>query len=411
MPSTGAGRRPRLLVLASTYPRWADDPEPGFVHELSRRLVDRFEVHVLAPHAAGARTRELLDGVCVHRYRYAPARWESLVNDGGIAANLRRDRWKLVLVPGFLFAQWLWLCALQLRYRFDVLHAHWLIPQGLFAAVLRRLGGPPYLVTAHGADVLALRGRLLAMLRRIAGAGAARVCAVSEALRAHLYEEGLSRPIEVLSMGVALHERFRLSPQPQVVRGRVLFVGRLVEKKGLACLLEALPTVLASDPGLELLVVGSGPLMEPLVQQVARLKLERHVRFLGARPQPDLPPLYQSAAVVVAPFVQAAGGDEDGLGLVVIEALGCGCPALIGAVPASAVFDGIDGLWRVDARDTPALARRLVEMLGDASLQDDEARERRRRAVLRWDWSEIASRHAELLCASMDPRLSAEPYP
>ncbi|MBL2545111.1 glycosyltransferase family 4 protein, partial [Klebsiella pneumoniae] len=55
--------RPRLLVLASTYPRWANDHELSFVHDLAKRLADRFEVVVLCPHAPGAASRELLDGV------------------------------------------------------------------------------------------------------------------------------------------------------------------------------------------------------------------------------------------------------------------------------------------------------------------------------------------------------------
>src|SRR5690606_35496267 len=81
------GSRPRLLVLTSTYPRGDGDPEPGFVHELARRLVGRFQVTVVCPHAVGAATREDMDGVHVVRYRYAPERWETLVNDGGIVRS------------------------------------------------------------------------------------------------------------------------------------------------------------------------------------------------------------------------------------------------------------------------------------------------------------------------------------
>ena len=82
-----------LLVLASTYPRWAGDPEPSFVHELARRMGTEFRVIVVCPHAMGAKQKELLDGVEVVRYRYAPERWETLVNDGGIVANLKARRW------------------------------------------------------------------------------------------------------------------------------------------------------------------------------------------------------------------------------------------------------------------------------------------------------------------------------
>ena len=97
--------RPRLLVLASTYPRWQDDPEPAFVHELSKRLVPDFDVLVLTPHAPGAAVEETMEGVRVVRYRYAPARFETLVSSGGIVGNLRAARWKWLLVPLFLFAQ------------------------------------------------------------------------------------------------------------------------------------------------------------------------------------------------------------------------------------------------------------------------------------------------------------------
>lgn len=80
----------RLLVLTSTYPRWPNDPEPGFVHELAKRLTGYFQVQVLAPQAFGARRQEILDGVDVVRFCYAPVWLQTLVNDGGIVTNLKR---------------------------------------------------------------------------------------------------------------------------------------------------------------------------------------------------------------------------------------------------------------------------------------------------------------------------------
>ena len=93
--------RQTILVLASTYPRWRGDHEPGFVHELNRRLVDEFDVHVVCPHAPGAASYEVMDGVSIHRFRYAPEALETLVQDGGILANLNRSHWKWGLVPFF----------------------------------------------------------------------------------------------------------------------------------------------------------------------------------------------------------------------------------------------------------------------------------------------------------------------
>ncbi|MGH8399555.1 MAG: glycosyltransferase, partial [Gammaproteobacteria bacterium] len=177
--------RPRLLVLASTYPRWQDDPEPGFVHELSRRLTERFEVAVLAPHAAGAKSEEIMEGVHVFRYRYAPARWETLVNAGGIINNLKRRPWKWLLVPVFLLAQMWATWRLIRRWHPDVIHAHWLIPQGLLVAMLASMDRhiPPLVVTSHGADLFALRAAPLVALKRFVIRHAAAITVVSRVMQ------------------------------------------------------------------------------------------------------------------------------------------------------------------------------------------------------------------------------------
>ncbi|HEX5339905.1 MAG TPA: glycosyltransferase, partial [Gammaproteobacteria bacterium] len=177
--------RPRLLVLTSTYPRWQDDPEPGFVHELSRRLTERFEVAVLAPHAAGAQTEEIMEGVQIHHYRYAPARLETLVSDGGIIANLQRKPWKWLLVPVFLLAQ-LWATRrLIRRWHPDVIHAHWLIPQGLLVTMLMSMNRQvsPFVVTSHGADLFALRAAPLVALKRFVIRHAAAITVVSRVMQ------------------------------------------------------------------------------------------------------------------------------------------------------------------------------------------------------------------------------------
>ena len=77
----------RLLVLTSTFPRWHGDHEPAFVFDLARRLTDRFEVTVLAPHAPGALAEEYMDDVRVHRFRYAPERLELLAYEGESRAS------------------------------------------------------------------------------------------------------------------------------------------------------------------------------------------------------------------------------------------------------------------------------------------------------------------------------------
>lgn len=397
-------RRPILLVLASTYPRWHGDPEPGFVHELAKRLVGRFRVVVVGPHALGALTQEVIEGVEVHRYRYAPVRWQTLVNNGGIVTNLRRSKWKLLLVPGFILAQACAAWRICRRMRVDVVHAHWLFPQGLLAVFLRMVAGRdlPFIVTSHGADLYALRGRVWDTVKRIVTRSATAVTAVSNVMREDLTRLGTqAEKIHVLPMGVDLADRF--TPDDTTRNpGEILFVGRLVEKKGLRHLLDAMPAILARHPGAHLTIVGFGPEESELKAQAKQFSIDDKVTFIGAIEQSLLPALYRRAAVFVAPFVEAASGDREGLGLVTVEAIGCGCPVVVGDLPAVRdVLDPThDASMLVTPGDAHALADAVSAVLADPEGTRDATLRLRRRTSSLFDWSSVASRYGKLLAGT-----------
>jgi glycosyltransferase involved in cell wall biosynthesis len=391
--------KPRLLVLASTYPRWAEDVEPGFVHELTRRLTDSFEVSVITPHAPGALSEQMLDGVHIQRYRYAPLRWETLVHGGGIVTNLKRSPWKLALVPGFIAMQWWAVRRALKRAPVAVVHAHWLLPQGL---VVRALGerAPAYVVTSHGADLFALRGEWFARLRRAVVARAAAVTVVSAAMREQVLHETPTAAVEVLPMGVDTVQRFTPDSTQPREPAELLFVGRLVEKKGLRHLLDALPAVLVRHPATRLTIAGFGPEQASLQQQVQRLGLQAHVNFLGAVAQSQLPALYRRASLFVAPFVKAQGGDQEGLGLVVAEAMACGCPVLVGDVPA--VHDLVSGETGVivAAVDTAGLAAAIDAVLIDPAGAAARAERARARVLAHFGWDAVAANYRAVLLAA-----------
>jgi glycosyltransferase involved in cell wall biosynthesis len=390
--------RPRLLVLASTYPRWEDDPEPAFVHELAKRLVPDFDVLVLTPHAPGAAVEQTLEGVRVVRYRYAPASVEMLVSGGGIVANLRATGWKWMLVPLFLcaqmFATWKWMRT----WKPAVVHAHWLIPQGFVAALARRMLGvhTPLLVTSHGADLFALRGSVADAMKRFVLAQAAAVTVVSETMRHSVVALGRDPAIvSVEPMGVDLSVRFAPDAAAARSAGELLFVGRLVEKKGLRVLIDAMPAVLRARPDTTLTIAGFGPEEAERRAQVRALGLDAAVRFIGPIRQAELPALYRRAAVFVAPFVEAASGDQEGLGLVAIEAAGCGCPVVYSALPATRDALPPGGPHRaVPPGDAAALATALIDTLQSPAATNDTFL-----AALRdrYDWRARAASYRALL--------------
>lgn len=389
--------QPVLLVLASTYPRWHGDPEPAFVHELSRRLLDAYEVHVITPHFSGALRNEILDGVHVHRFLYAPVVWETLVSNGGMLSNLKRTPLKWLLVPGFLLAMLFSFLRLQVLLKPAAIHAHWIIPQGLVVALSRLVCRTrPVVLTSHGADLYSLKGCLLTGIKRWILRNVDELTVVSRSMLSGASLLGVnSDKLRVLPMGVDLDSRFTPKEGPRS-NNLLLFVGRLVEKKGLAYLLDALPTLRTKNPGLRLRVVGFGPLEQELRRQAERLSLLDCVEFIGAVSQEQLVRHYREASMLVAPFVRAENGDVEGLGLVAIEAIGCHCPVLLGDVPAVRDVLGDASEWIVDPRNEEALIRKINQLL----VCPDEAQRKvsilRKELYARFSWQAVADSYRRL---------------
>jgi glycosyltransferase involved in cell wall biosynthesis len=346
----------------------------------------------------------------VVRYRYAPRRWQTLVNNGGIVTNLRRSRWKWLLVPGFVLGQYLVARRLMRERAIEVIHAHWLLPQGLIARSLGRRAHVPYVVTSHGGDLFGLRGRILTALKRKVAASCAAMTVVSSAMRDEAGRLGLQPPqLYVLPMGVDLRERF--VPDPQQVRAidELLFVGRLVPKKGLPHLLDAMPAVLARRPATVLNIVGFGPEENALKAQARRLGIESSVKFAGATPQHELPALYRHASLFVAPFIRDASGNQEGLPVVLMEAIGCGCPVVVGNV--AGVQDLLGDAAReisVQPEDTAALAAAILASLEDPQQAAIRAKAIRDAAAARVDWQHIADGYASVIQSCMEQRSGTE---
>ena len=390
-------KKPKILVISSTYPRWLNDPEPGFVHELSKRFADNFHVTVLCPHAPGAKRAETLEGVEIRRFRYAPERLQTLVQDGGILGNLSRAPWKFALVPLFALTQLMAVMHLFRKLRPDVVHAHWLVPQGFVVCLANILTGSavPFVVTSHGADLFSLNSPILKKIKKWVLGRASAITVVSRSMKEELKNLlGDDRAVSVLPMGVNLEERF--IPDSTAVRNpsKLLFVGRLVEKKGLRVLLEALPLVIEECPDVTLDIIGFGPLTSDLKALSCRYNLSRKVNFLGPVPQTELPAYYQACGVFVAPFIRAESGDEEGLGLVVVEALGCGCRAVVSDMRATRdVFRVIDGVVSVEPGNIERLARAII----DCIVAQEDSSPDRTELLERFGWRRVSRSYSALL--------------
>jgi len=392
-------QRPRVLVLTSTFPRWENDPEPAFIFELSLRLAASFDVTVLSPRTPGSKKQEAMAGLRVIRFPYFFQRWEKLaMHGGGILNKLKSNPLYYLMIPLFLLGQLRAVVGLLRSERFDLIHAHWLIPQGFVAALslLITKRKIPLLCTSHGGDLFALKGKGLQRLKRWVMDRSAALTVVSGAMKSMVVEMGVvPDKVEVIPMGVDLKGLFTPDPRVERKTDELLFVGRLVEKKGVHFLLEAMPAVIKKHPTVRLILAGSGPMEEELKQKAAQLHLSDKVDFLGMVAQTQLPALYQRATLAIFPFVVAKSGDQEGFGLVQVEAMGCECPVIAGDLPA--IHDIIaheeNGLI-FPSGNTQALADAIIKLLDDPELRARLAGEGRKSVVQKFDWEAIAGKYA-----------------
>ncbi|MEA1081417.1 glycosyltransferase [Marinobacter qingdaonensis] len=396
MPARESESKPRLLVLASTYPRWPDDHEPNFVHRLCVELSEDYEVTVVTARSPGSEKKEWLGPVCVQRFSYAPEKFQTLVYGGGILTNLKRNPLKWLLVPLFVFSMCVAALSAIRKVRPIAIHCHWIIPQGLVLWLLSRISPlPPVLVTSHGADLFALRGPIGTWLKRKVLERADAVTVASSPMKPIATGLGAKEEsIHVAPMGIGFESNFRL-PSRKRVPGQILFVGRLVEKKGLKYLIEALPRILLHQSDCELIIVGDGPERINLEEQTHRLGLSESVRFVGALPQKKLPQYYQSASLFCAPFIEAENGDVEGLGLVTIEAMSFRCPILIGNVAATqdVVPPQFRSLCLVNPKDTTIFAEQVVQRLSLSEAATDEIDALKEYAIEQFSWSNVKNRY------------------
>jgi colanic acid/amylovoran biosynthesis glycosyltransferase len=307
-----------------------------------------------------------------------PADRTLVVNQGGIVGKVREASYQL----------WGWEPAFMRRVRKlnpILIHAHF-GPDGVRALPLARALRVPLLVTFHGYDATvkdeyARRSfyshRVYIRRREMLKQEARLFIAVSEFIREKLLEQGFA-PDKVVVHYIGVDtEIFR--PDPAVTREPVvLFIGRLVEKKGCEYLIRAMGRVQKVRPEVEMVVIGDGPL-RPTLERLAKETLYRY-RFLGTQPPVSVRAWMNRARIFSVPSITAESGDSEAFGLVFAEAQAMELPVVSfasGGVP-EAVAHAETGFLMAE-RDWNSLADHVLLLLENDTLRNKFGAAGRRR--------------------------------
>ncbi|HEX6314265.1 MAG TPA: glycosyltransferase [Gemmatimonadaceae bacterium] len=387
----------RVLFLTHSYPRTSGDAAGAFLLHLAQALRDQdVEVTVVAPAGDTLPAHEVLDGIPVHRFRYAPRRFQRLAYTGQMAEEVRRSLSAKLALVGFLGSGFASGARLRREISPALVHAHWWFPGGLVGSWVSVLAGIPLVTTMHGTDVrLALaNGLARTLLRRVLSSSRA-VTTVSTWLAEQVKAMVPDADPIVSPMPVATH---LFTPGGPRHAQRLLFVGRLNAQKGISLLIDALARM---QHRAALDVIGDGTDREALLAQARTLGVADRVTFHGAMPQPRLLDFYRSATAVVVP------SREEGFGLVAVEAQLCETPVIAFASGglADIIEDHATG-YLVPAGDAPALASTMDQVIA-TDHRHEVGKAGRQSALAKFSPESVARRYRRLY----DSVLSKAPVP
>ena len=363
---------------------------------------------MLAPHSDKAKLIGKIGSLKVWRFVYfLPFRLEKLKKNGeGILPNLKKSWLAKIQIPFFFISELVYALIVTLKEKPKLIHAHWTIPQGVVAVVIKKITGRPILVTAHAADVFT-QNPLFNLLNRWVINNADSITTTSLATRQALFKNSPKKTKATnISMGVDTNKFKKLSSSLANLKKNkfgsnnqklILYVGRLAEKKGLIYLIKAMPTILKKRKRVHLAIIGSGFLRSHLEKEVKRLNLEQSITFLGRISNEQLPFYYNLADIFVVPSIKSREGDQEGLPVVLMEAMACQLPVVstkTGGI-SDLVKNGETG-FLVKQKSSLEIAKAVNFLLDNKKLRQKFGTQARKTIQENYSWPIVAAKFTVL---------------
>lgn len=393
----------KILVLTSSFPRHKDDWwQQAVLSIYSNMDLKKYHVTVLAPSAPGAKTNEILSGVRVRRFTYFyPPSLQLLTSGEGVLYTSKKIKLLgKIQVITFVIAEFFATLALLAKEDFDIIHANWIVPQGLVAVLAKFVFKKPVVVTVHGTDIFALKK--LNFVKAFILKHCDLCTANSSATHTEVLKVYAGANAKIVHMGVDLHlfdpdkrdEKWRqqFGENPKIILG----VGRLIKWKGFEYLVRALPLVQSKFPEAKVVIIGKGTEEENLKALAGKLDLElnKDLFFLGSVLPEQLSAIYASCDVVISPSITIPEtGEKEGMGNVALEARASGTPVVVSR--SGGLVDTVDGKTNgllFEERDYKGLAKNIVNIFSNDGLRKSLSKNGLRHVRENFSWKKTSQR-------------------
>ncbi|TBW56712.1 glycosyltransferase family 4 protein [Marinobacter halodurans] len=401
----------KILVLTSTYSSNSSYKIPTFVSEQIKEISrqnPRFSFSILAPHDALLETsNHTSDNIRVKFFRYFYPNSLQSLNAHGLWPTIKKNPLKIIAFIFQLAFGIYWTVRLTTRTKPDLIYAHWFTPQGIAAFIASKLTNTPFAITSHSSDVFVLKK--LPLIGPLLVKSALNQSSAISVVSSRTYEkikcfysekewENIQKKIFLLPMGVHLPSETCKQDAGNYKPERVLFIGRLTEKKGLQYLIPAFYEISKRFPKAALEICGSGPLENSILEAIEHYGLNEKVRLLGHIEGQDKDRILRNCKVFVTPSIITDDGDAEGLPVALLEGLSYGkiCIATRESGADDIIKDGING-FLISQRSVSELESALSKALEIEADVHQGIEKNAKNTAKEYSWEIIGKKYTDFL--------------
>jgi glycosyltransferase involved in cell wall biosynthesis len=390
----------KVLHVVTSFPRREGDViTPWLVETLKRLRIKGIDARILTSSYKGLKN-QVVDGIPVQRFRYFFKVLENLTHEETVPDRIKKGLLNKLLPFFYLVFGSAAIIRAVRREPFDIVHVHWPFPHALFGYFAKKAGGVKIVTTFYGVELKWVKTKMpiLKSFLRWGIGFSDQVTAISSYTAKEVRELAPEKDlgVEIVPYTITVNPRIHHETKPERIAPLILFVGRLVERKGVEYLIRAFAEVVREVPS-ELVIVGKGPEDKRLHQLTEELNLVPKVHFKGWVSQDELEILYNQCNVFVLPAIIDSKGDTEGLGVVLLEAMSYRKPVIASSLGGitDIVKDRDTGLL-VNEKDTHGLSEAIKAALTNPALAESLGKRGYEHVQKHFSWEKIVSQWTAL---------------
>ncbi|PWR72908.1 glycosyltransferase family 4 protein [Methanospirillum stamsii] len=271
----------KVLSITTNYPKNSLDRIGSFIHELNKKIIEQgFDVIVLSPDCPPQKNEPFIEGAHIKRFQYFfPRHSQALAGKYGIIQNIKLNPLILLQIPFFFYFGILAGISIIQHCKPDIIHAHWLIPSGLFGILFKKIFCIPLIITVHGTDVRNLPTIFKKMFLKQADAIISPHPEITQKIcECNLFAHHIPNLIEEKPQPLSDLEELL----PEIKEKKVIsFIGRLDVFKDPITLVQSVPIILKKRNDILIIIAGDGNLKKDILQLIKKFGIQRSVKILG----------------------------------------------------------------------------------------------------------------------------------